>query len=276
MKKSRSHAPKTTFHAVLANTLTASLTNNSVWFAVTFWAYLETQSVLATSVMAGVYLGTVALSGVFLGSVVDRYKKKTSMLLSSAASLVLYAGAFLLYVATPPEVFATISSPRLWTFIILCLAGTLAGNVRSIALSTLVTILIPEPGRDKANGLVGTANGISFLVASIFSGLMIGFLGIYWMLVIALALTVLVAVHAWYLPIPENEGKPSEDHTKKIDLRGTVKAVRQVPGLFADLQQAGFARMGTASIGIWALSTVWLWDAVRVAGGAHGTTDRPV
>jgi len=31
------------FYAVLANSLVASLTNNFVWFAVTFWVYLQTE-----------------------------------------------------------------------------------------------------------------------------------------------------------------------------------------------------------------------------------------
>jgi MFS transporter, DHA3 family, multidrug efflux protein len=61
------------FYAIVANSLAAFLTNTFVWFAVTFWVYLETKSVVATSVMAGVYTGTVALSGFFLGSLVDRY-----------------------------------------------------------------------------------------------------------------------------------------------------------------------------------------------------------
>jgi DHA3 family multidrug efflux protein-like MFS transporter len=74
-----------TFHAVLGNTLVASVTNNFVWFAVTFWVYLQTRSVLATSVMAGIYLGTVAVSGFLLGSLVDRYPKKRVMTLSSLA-----------------------------------------------------------------------------------------------------------------------------------------------------------------------------------------------
>lgn len=47
-----------TFYAVLANSLLASLTNHFVWFAVTFWVYLQTKSVLAMSVMAGVYSPT--------------------------------------------------------------------------------------------------------------------------------------------------------------------------------------------------------------------------
>src|SRR5581483_1577403 len=160
-----------TFYAVLGNTLLASLINNSVWFAVTFWVYLETKSVIATSVMAGIYTLTVALSGFYLGSLVDRYKKKTVMLLSSASSLALYGLAGVIYRSTPEAVFKDASSPALWLFVVLALFGAIVGNLRGIALATLVTIMIPEGERDRANGLVGTATGVSFLIASIFSGL---------------------------------------------------------------------------------------------------------
>lgn len=221
------------FYAILANSLVASLTNNLVWFAVTFWVYLETKSVVATSLMAGVYSGTVALSGFFLGSLVDRYKKKVSMTLSSVGSLVLYVASFIIYVVTPKEVFTNPSSPVLWVFIVLSLLGAIAGNIRSIALSTLVTFLIPEEGRDKANGLVGTTNGVSFLVSSIFSGLIIGFLGIFWMLLIAIGLTMLVLVHLWTVSIAEKGIVHTEEHTKRIDIQGTIKAINLVPGLFA-------------------------------------------
>src|SRR5689334_954606 len=146
------------FYAVLANSLLAFLNNTFVWFAVTFWVYLETKSVVATSVMAGVYLGAIAVSGFFLGSLVDRYRKKTAMLLSSGCSLLLYVVAWIIYASTPPQVFTNASSPILWVFIVLALLGALAGNIRSIALSTLVTILVPEETRDRANGMVGTAN----------------------------------------------------------------------------------------------------------------------
>jgi DHA3 family multidrug efflux protein-like MFS transporter len=222
-----------TFYAILANSLTAFLTNTFVWFAVTFWVYLETKSVVATSVMAGVYLGTVALSGFFLGSLVDRYKKKTAMILSSICSLFLYILAWIIYVSTPPQIFTDASSPILWVFIILALIGAIAGNIRSIALSTLVTILIPEEERDKANGLVGSANGVGFLVASLLSGLAIGFLGIFWVLVFAIGLTILIIIHVWTVSIPEKEVIHTEAQTKKIDIRGTIQVIQLVPGLFA-------------------------------------------
>src|SRR5215216_77239 len=149
-----------TFHVALANSLIAFVTNNFVWFAVTFWVYLETKSVIATSVMAGVYTTTVAISGFFLGSLVDRFPKKRVMLLSSIGSLGLYTLASIIFITSPRDAFTDDASVRLWVFIVLALLGALAGNLRGIALSTLVTILVPEENRDKANGIVGTANGV--------------------------------------------------------------------------------------------------------------------
>jgi len=229
-----------TFYSVLANSLAAFLTNNFVWFAVTFWVYLETRSVIATAVMAGIYTSTVALSGFFLGSLVDRYPKKRVMVLSSLFSLALYALAYLIYAAAPRGAFADASSPSLWVFIVLSLVGAIVGNLRGIALSTLVTVLVDEEGRDKANGLVGTANGVAFLGASIFSGLAVGYLGVTWMLGLAVALTLLVIAHILTLAIPdfprgEDGGAPAGAAAGAggVDLRGTIRVVRLVPGLFA-------------------------------------------
>lgn len=220
------------FYAVLANSLIVSLTNTFVWFAVTFWAYLQTKSVLVTSVMAGIYLLTVATSGFLLGSLVDRYKKKTAMMLSSVSSLVLYLLAYFIFVSTPISVFANPASVALWVFIILALFGAIAGNLRAIALLTLVTILIPEAERDKANGLVGTVGGVAFLVASIFSGLAIGFLGVSWMLIFAIGLTAVALLHLTTLSIQE-EKIVSTHQTNSIDIRGTIQVLRLVPGLLA-------------------------------------------
>ena len=223
------------FYFTLANSLAAFLINMFVWFAITFWVYLETRSVMAMAVMAGIYTSTVALSGLFLGSLVDRYPKKSVMMLSSVCSLVLYTCACLIFVITPRETFANASSARLWLFIVLALIGAIIGNLRSIALSTLVTIMVPEDERDKANGLVGTSNGIGFLGASIFSGLVIGYFGMAWMLVIAITLTAVVIAHLATLNIPDfadTGAGASAKSASSVDIRGTIHAVKLVPGLF--------------------------------------------
>ena len=113
------------------------------------------------------------------------------------------------------------------------LVGAIAGNLRSVALSTTVTLLVPEDGRDRANGLVGTANGVSFSMTSVFSGLAIGQLGMGACLLIAVVLTALAAAHLLTIRIEEEAPKPSADAPRVIDLGGAISAVRLVPGLLA-------------------------------------------
>jgi DHA3 family multidrug efflux protein-like MFS transporter len=222
------------FHAALANSMAAFLVNTFIWFAVTFWVFLETKSVIATSIMAGVYSATIALSGFFLGSVVDHYSKKSVMRFSSMASLALYGFATLIIVLTPYDVFRNASSPQLWAFILLALFGAIAGNLRGIAMSTLVTILVPEEERDKANGLVGTMNGVAFLGASIFSGLVVGYLGILAVFIIALVTTALVLIHLATLSIPSGLDTQQQSMRlhERVDLRGTIQAIGLIPGLY--------------------------------------------
>jgi DHA3 family multidrug efflux protein-like MFS transporter len=154
------------------------------------------------------------------------------MILSAMVTLILYSFALATYIITPDSAFSSASEFSLWIFIILLLLGAITGNIRSIALSVVVTIMIPEENRDKANGIVGTANGVSFLVASIFSGLVIGFLGIFWMLVLSLALSVLVLLHLFTIVIDEKEIVHTDSQSNSIDIRGTIAVVGSVPGLF--------------------------------------------
>jgi MFS transporter, DHA3 family, multidrug efflux protein len=220
------------FYAVLANSLVAATTNSFVWFAITFWVYLQTQSVLVMSVMSGLYLSTVAISGFLLGSIVDRYPKKIAMTISSLCSLGCYLVAAPIYLSAPPAAFSDARSIPLWIVIVLTLVGAIAGNLRTISLATLVPILVPEPERARANGLVGTTNGVAFLAASIFSGLAVGFIGIFWVLIGAIVSILVAIVHLQTISIPERQ--VADDRApQQIDVRGTIAAVRLVPGLFA-------------------------------------------
>ncbi|HYP46962.1 MAG TPA: MFS transporter, partial [Propionibacteriaceae bacterium] len=90
-----------TFLHLLVNTLLVSVTNFTVWFAITFYVYLETRSVFATSTVSGIFLVATALTVIWFGSLVDRYRKKTVMQVSAAISLAVYAGCLVLYLLTP-------------------------------------------------------------------------------------------------------------------------------------------------------------------------------
>ena len=101
-----------TFYQLLINTLLVSVINFTVWFAITFYVYLQTRSVFATGVVSGIFLVLTALTGIWFGSLVDHHAKKTMMQVSAGASLTLYTAAFAIYrwVETPTQRWA---KPRL-------------------------------------------------------------------------------------------------------------------------------------------------------------------
>ena len=228
-------AGRRVFHHALVNTLVASVVNFTVWFAVTFWVYLETRSVFATGVISGIYLVFTSASGVWFGGLVDRYPKRAVMLGSSAVSLVLYGVALAVYLSADPTTFTDPASVTLWVLVLLLMAGVIVGNLRAIALSTLVTLLIPPEGRDRANGMVGTVNGASFLVTSVISGLLVGLSGMFHALLVAVVATAVVVLHLSAVRIPEERAVSTDGEpvTHKLDLRGTVAIVAAIPGLLA-------------------------------------------
>jgi DHA3 family multidrug efflux protein-like MFS transporter len=225
-----------TFYSVLANNLVANITNFTVWFAITFWVFLETRSVFATGMIAGIYLVLTAGFGIWLGSIVDHNSKKAAMLGSSAVSALFYAASVAMVLMEPQDAFANPYGPYLWAFILTVMLGVIAGNLRSIALPTLVTILIPEDRRDKANGLVGMVTGIGFLTTSVISGFLVAYTGMLGVLALALSATLLTILHLSLVRVDEGRVEPTADAPKelrRVDLAGTVRVVAAVPGLFA-------------------------------------------
>src|SRR5690606_16083910 len=232
------------FYHVLANNLVANVTNFTVWFGITFWIFLETQSVFATGMIAGMYLIFTAGFGFWFGSLVDHNSKRVAMLGSSLASFVLYGAALGLLYLAPAGATRDVASPWLWSFALLVMLGVIAGNIRSIALPTLVTSMIPEDRRAKANGLVGMGSGTGCLTSSMVSGFLVAWSGMWGTLAFALVFTALAFGHLLTLRVDEKPGaakpEPAEPEReaaaaepKRVDIAGTIRVVAAVPGLFA-------------------------------------------
>ncbi len=224
------------FHQILANNLVANVTNFTVWFAITFWIFLETRSVFATGMVAGIYLVFTAALGFWLGSIVDHNAKRLVMMGSSVVSAVFYAASLVLLLLEPEGAFTDPFGPYLWGFVLIVMMGVLAGNIRAIALPTLVTILIPEDERDKANGLVGMVSGIGFLTTSVISGFLVAYTGMLGVLSLALCMTLLAFLHLGTVRIDEGRPQPvagEAEEPRRVDIAGTIRVIAAVPGLFA-------------------------------------------
>lgn len=219
------------FNKVLLNTLLATTTNSFLWFAITFWMYLETRSVIANAFIGAMYPIFTGLFGVYFGTYVDHHKKKTALKLSSTITLVTFLLAGVLYLSAPTSALQSVTHPLFWLFILLIMAGSMAGSLRLIAMSTLVSVLVPEKDHDKANGRVGVVNGVSFAVTSVFSGLTISLLGMGWAVGIAIVLTALTLIHLSTLHFKDTDHSTQSETHKKLDFAGALSAIREVPGL---------------------------------------------
>lgn len=224
-----------TFGHVLVNTAVANLTTSYLWWALTFWVYLETRSVLATGLIGGAYMLLVSFSSIFFGTFVDHHRKLDVMRTSTTVTLLMFALAGGVFLLLPERTLLDLGAPWFWVFSVIILVGAVVEHMRNIALSTTVTILVPDERRANANGLVGTVQGLAFIVTSVFSGLSVGLLGMGWTLVVAVALTAATLVHLLVLRFPEDRvaAAPAEGMAASIDLRGSLAVIRAAQGLFA-------------------------------------------
>ncbi len=222
-----------TFRHLLANTLVANVAAGYLWFAFTFWVYLETKNVMATGIIGGTYLLMVAGFATVFGAFVDRTRKRRVFLLSAVVTAASFAAAAILFAMRPTSDFLDIGGPWFWLLAAVILCGAVVAQLRGIALSTTVTILVPPRGRAKANGLVGTVQGVGLIVTSVLSGLSVGLLGMEMTLVIATVAVSATLVHIWTVKIDESEPADDGRMTFFADFRESLRTIRAIPGLWA-------------------------------------------
>ena len=235
-----------TFAHVLVNTAVASLTTNFLWFAIVFWVYLETRSILATGVLGAVYMILLAGCSMWFGSLVDRMRKHRVMLLSAWATLVSFVIGCALFFAVPSDTLLRLDAPWFWLFTLVVLAGCVVELMRNLALATTVTLLVPVERHANANGLVGTVQGLAFIATSVLSGLSVGLLGMGATILLATLFVAVPLVHLHLLRIPEPVVARDPDRAA-VDFRGGMAAMRAVPGLFALVLFSTFNNLGSGA-----------------------------
>lgn len=229
-----SRASSRNFNALLVNTLLANTTTGFLWFSLTFWVFLETRSVLATSLLGGSYMLALAVVGVPFGTLLDRHRKWLMMATASAITTAAFTLAAVFFVLFPGSDLARLDSVRFWIFAGIILIGAVVESMRHIGLSSSVSVLVPPDGRTKANGLVGTISGIAMAMNSALSGLAVGFLGMAWVIWIAAGLMAITLAHFLiFVRIPEDQTTKDPGIGSRPDFKGAWKAIRGVPGLVA-------------------------------------------
>ena len=116
----------------------------------------------------------------------------------------------------------------------------IAGNVRGIAMMTLVTLLIEPERRDRANGLVGTTTGVTILATSVISGLLVARDGMFSVLLLTMACWWPGSIHLGLVTVDESRAAEPAPPTaltrrrraavRKVDLRAPSAWSAACPG----------------------------------------------
>jgi MFS family permease len=181
----------------LVSMLGTGMTN----FALSFWIFEQTGSATALTIAIFCFVAPSILLSPIAGALVDRFDRKTIMVLSDAAAGVVTIAWLLLVV------FADL---QLWQ---IYLGNIIAGAFNSLqwpAFSAAVSLMIPKAQFGRASGMLDFAGAASGILAPAFAGALLGAIGLGGIMAIDVA-TFLVAVGTILLiRIPEPERPPGD------------------------------------------------------------------
>ena len=224
------------FNILLWNSLVASVTNFFIWFALVFWAFLQTNSLIVSSLIWWLFAIANMLTALQFWHIVDHNKKHDVITWSSIGSLVSYTLWALIYFSQDSSVFSNSTSRQLWLLVIVLMSWTIIWNLRNIALSTTVSLLLPSEEHAKANGKIWTINGIWFTLTSVASWLVIWLLWMWWAIASATIIMFLVIIHLFVFRIPEEKIvsiHSDAQNNKKLNIKQTLATIKEIPWLFA-------------------------------------------
>ena len=128
------------FRQLLVNTLVSGVTSSFLWFALTFWMYLETRSVVATGVIGGAFSLSTAILGPAFGTYVDHHRKHAAMARFTAISVACFTIATAVFVFVDSASLLRLSSPWFWVLVGATPLGSVAGQLAKAAGARVVGI----------------------------------------------------------------------------------------------------------------------------------------
>jgi MFS transporter, DHA3 family, macrolide efflux protein len=162
-------------------------------FALGIWAWQVTGSATALALITVFATGPALFISPLAGALVDRWPRRTTLIVSDAASAVATLAILLLYVADLLQIWH------------LYVAAVWVGIFQSLqwpAYSAAITLLMTKEHYGRANGMMGLANAGAIVGAPIFAGVLLGIVGIGGVLAVDLVTFLIAMVTLLLITIP--------------------------------------------------------------------------
>lgn len=215
------HRSGLTGFSVLVTGQGVSLTGSAMAsLALSIWLWQTTQSATAMSLATIAYLLPQALLSPMAGAVVDRSGPRTTLLTGSAgaATASLFALTLVLTGALHPWQLYTLNG----------ITGAFSA-VEVPAFMAAMALLVPDPQRDRASGLLTLMQNATNILAPVLAGVLILVAGLGGVLATDLAsFTAAVAAVLW-VRTPAITEPPTSRLAPTLGIRASVQAIRSRP-----------------------------------------------
>lgn len=226
-------------------------------FALSIWVYTSSSSVLQFALVSLAFVVPQLLIAPLAGVIVDRWNRRTIMLISDSIHALLM-GAVLLILT-----FSTLES---WHLYIITACAGVAANFQWPAYQALIPQLVPKSDLGRANGLVDLAHGLAQLAAPLGGGLLLLWIGLRGVVLLDLV-TFGVAVGTLLLSSVPNVTRPAQAHTLAEPVAETAAKASGPRQIFAEFS-AGWhfirADRGLLALMVYIAVTVFLTSFIHV------------
>lgn len=173
-----------TFFTVWGGQLVSVLGTTMTGFGLQIWVFTETGSVTNLALVSLFFALPATILSPFAGALVDRWDRRTVMLVSDAAAGAATLGVVVLYAT---------DTLALWHIFVLVGIGSAGNAFQAPAWMASIPLLVPKAYLGRANGLVQLNEGLSLVMAPALAGFLLVTSGLGAVL-IADVVTFLVAV----------------------------------------------------------------------------------
>jgi len=216
------------FAAIWGGQFVSLLGSSMTGFALSIWAWEVTGRATALSMVAFFWVAPLVFLSPFSGILVDRWNRKTVMILSDLAAGVATIAILILHLS---------GQLRLWHLFCAAFFEGAFQSVQYPAYSAAITLLIPKKHHQRANGLVGMVGAGSGILAPTLAGLLLLFVGYRGVFAVDIVTFVLAIGMLLWVEVPEPER--GLQTVSKLSLRMELREG------FAFLRGRGFAGLLT-------------------------------
>ncbi len=213
-----------TFFVVWGGQLVSVLGTTMTGFGLQIWVFVETGSVTNLALVSLFFALPAIIISPFAGALVDRWDRRSVMLVSDAI-----AGAATLLVAI---LYAT-DALALWHIFILVGIGSVGNAFQAPAWMASIPLLVPKAQLGRANGLVQLNDGLSLVMAPAIAGFLLVTSGLGAVLLVDVV-TFLVGVSTLAVVRFPRPKQHAESNTGSVlgDAIAGWRYIRQRGGLF--------------------------------------------